>query len=91
MTHFLPVGDKDIDLGRAQVHAGDNSRLNALSFVTAEAYKKEKHSRKHTSPTRKYTHRQYARIQTNLLLLLHEIWRNQNSVYYISVHAYIGC
>ena len=52
-----------VDPGHAQVHVGDNSRLNESSTVMAEAYKKNQQSRKHTRSTRIiHTQRQYARI-----------------------------
>ena len=51
------------DPGCAQVHAGDNSRLNESSSVMVEAYKKNQQSRKHTRSTRIiHIQRQYARI-----------------------------
>ena len=40
------------DPGHAQVHIGDNSRLNELSTVMVEDYKKSHQSRKHTRSTR---------------------------------------
>ena len=76
------------DPSRAQVHAGDNSRMNESSTVMAEAYKKNQQSMKHTTWTRNI-HRQYARIQTNLLLLLHERWRNQMMIRKMSILHYV--
>ena len=48
LQKLFPVDDP----GHAQVHAGDNSRMNESRFVMAEAYKKNQQGRKHTRSIR---------------------------------------
>ena len=72
------------------MHVGDNSQLNELSNVMVEAYKKNQQSRKHTRSTRNictYNMQEFEPIYYFYSMKMEESY----DVYYINVHAYIGC